>query len=99
MNSVDLSEVVVKIPKSSRSSLSTQLVDILLNAKGGEKLPSNLAKTFLYLWQKDKLEEDEGMEVLLKAALTLDTEATIKQLKESNLGEVADAIQKGPAKG
>jgi len=99
MSSVDLSEVVAKIPKSSRSSISTQLVDILLNAKGGDKLPSSLAKSFLYLWQKDKLEEDEGMEVLLRAALALDAEATLKQLKESNLGEVADVIQKAQQKG
>jgi len=99
MNSVDLSDVVAKIPKSSRSNLSTQLVDILLNAKGGDKLPSDLAKTFLYFWQKDKLEEDEGMEVLLKAALFLDAEATLKQLKESNLSEVADAIQRTQQKG
>jgi len=94
MSSVDLSEVVAKIPRSSRSSLSTQLVDILLNAKGGDKLSSSLAKSFLYLWQKDRLEEDEGMEVLLKAALALDADATLKQLRESNLSEVAESIQK-----
>ena len=99
MSSVDLSEVVAKIPRSSRSSLSTQLVDILLNAKGGDKLSSSLAKSFLYLWQKDRLEEDEGLEVLLKAALALDAEATLKQLRESNLDEVADAIQKTQQKG
>ena len=94
MSSVDLSEVVAKIPRSSRSSLSSQLVDILLNAKGGDKLSSSLAKSFLYLWQKDRLEEDEGMEVLLKAALALDADATLKQLRESNLSEVAESIQK-----
>jgi len=99
MSSVDVSEVVARIPRSSRGSLSTQLVDILLNAKGGDKLSSSLAKSFLYLWQKNRLEEDEGMEVLLKAALALDVEATLKQLKESNLSEVADAIQKAQQKG
>jgi|YelNatPaOPRAMG01_1025707.scaffolds.fasta_scaffold27113_3 hypothetical protein len=99
MSSVDLSEVVAKIPRSIRSSLSTQLVDILLNAKGGDKLSSSLAKSFLYLWQKDRLAEDEGMDVLLKAALSLDAEATLKQLSESNLSEVADAIQKLSKKG
>ncbi len=99
MSNADLSEVVAKIPKSSRSSLSTQLTDILLNAKGGDKLPSSLAKSFLYLWQKGRLEEDEGMEVLLKAALALDAEATLKQLRESGLSEVAEAIQKAQQKG
>jgi hypothetical protein len=94
MSNVDLSEVVAKIPKSIRSSLATQLTDILLNAKGGDKLPSSLAKSFLYLWQKDRLEEDEGIDVLLKAATALDAEATLKQLRESGLSEVADLIQK-----
>jgi hypothetical protein len=93
MNGLNLFGVVAKIPRSSRSSLSTQLIDILLNAKGGDKLPSGLAKNFLYLWQKNRLEEDEGMKVLLEATLFLDAEATLKQLKDSNLIEVADAIQ------
>lgn len=98
MSSVDLSVVVAKIPRSSRSILSTQLIDILLNAKGGDKLSSSVAKNFLYLWQKNRLEEDEGMAVLLEAALALDAEATLKQLKESGLSEVADAIQRAQQK-
>jgi hypothetical protein len=98
MSSVDLFDVVAKIPKNIRSSLATQLTDILLNAKGGDKLPSSLAKSFLYLWQKDRLEEAEGIEVLLKAAIALDAEATLKQLRESGLSEVADTIQKAQQK-
>jgi len=99
MSGVNLSDVVTRIPRSSRSALSTQLVDILLNAKGGDKLPSSLAKSFLYLWQKNRLEEDDGMKILLEASLALDVEATIKQLKESNLNDVANAIQMVQQKG
>ncbi|MEM2883175.1 MAG: hypothetical protein QXJ86_04490 [Nitrososphaerales archaeon] len=94
MSNVNLAEVASRIPKSSRSILSTQLIDILLNAKGGEKLPSNLVKNFLYLWYKDALEEDEGVKILLEASLTLDLEATVNKLKELNLSEAAEAVQK-----
>ncbi|MFN3622151.1 MAG: hypothetical protein ACK4TI_04590 [Nitrososphaerales archaeon] len=98
MSNVNLADVAAGIPKDIRGVLSTQLIDILLNAKGGDKLPSNLAKNFLYLWHKNALEEDEGVKVLLEAALTLDPEATLNKLKELNLGEVAEAAQKSVQK-
>ncbi len=98
MSSVNLLDVAAQIPKSIRSALSTQLIDILLNAKGGDKLPSSLAKSFLYLWQKDEIEGDEGVKVLLEAALTLDSEAAVNKLKELNL-EAYETIRKAMQKG
>lgn len=98
MSGGDLAEVASGIPKDVRRILSTQLIDILLNAKGGDKLPSSLAKSFLYLWQKDALEADEGVKVLLEAALTLDSEATVNKLKELHLNEAAESLQKATQK-
>lgn len=94
MSSVNLADIAAGIPKNIRNVLSTELTDILLNAKGGDKLPASLARSFLYLWQRNMLEENEGIKVLLEAALTLDAEATTKKLKELNLSEAAVAIEK-----
>ncbi len=99
MSGLNLPNHVVKIPQASRAHLSIRLVDILLNAKGADKVPSRLAKSFLYLWQKDRLTEDEGLSVLLEAAILLDADSTIKELRELGLAEVADSIQEAGQKG
>ena len=56
-------EAIREIPGEIRGELATRLVDLLLEAKEGVKLPSSKAKRLLQLWSLGELlEGDEGVD-------------------------------------
>lgn len=58
------------------------MVDFVLNSKNAKKIPSGLAKTILYYWQRDQLKTSTGVERLLEAALVVEPETTLAFLQE-----------------
>jgi len=48
-------EFVKSIPATMRELLAERLVDVMLEAKDGSRVPSSLAKTILFYWQREQL--------------------------------------------
>jgi hypothetical protein len=76
-----------------RRATSDKLVDILLSSKNDDKMPSDLAKMFLYQWQQGFLTSQLGLSILLKAATLLEREKTIKVLNELQLNRIVAKIK------
>jgi hypothetical protein len=74
-------ELVKEIPTSKHKELFERLLDALLEAKEGGRVPSSLAKTILYYAQREQLEIEAGLTSLLEALTIADPEgvAAIKE--------------------
>jgi hypothetical protein len=83
-----MEKVARKIPESLWSVASEKLVDIALNSANADKMPSDLAKTILYYWQRDQLATEIGLQRLLEAAMLLEPEKTIITMEEIGLSEI-----------
>jgi hypothetical protein len=88
-----LEKIVRKIPSSSWEATSEKLIDIVLNSPNSSKMPSGLAKTILYYWQRDQLATEIGLQRLLEASTHIDPERTIEVLKELGLQEVVAVLE------
>lgn len=86
-------ELVKQIPRPMYEMLSEKLLDALLEAKGGDKVPSSLAKTILYYAQRDRLASDAGLINLLKALVLADPESAATVLDEFGLEDVKLALR------
>jgi hypothetical protein len=64
---MDKREMVKSIPKPLKRVISDKLIDVMLEAKDGSKVPSSLAKTILSYWQRDQLASEAGLINLLQA--------------------------------
>ncbi len=82
-------EALGEIAGEIRGELAAKLIDLLLEAKEGAKLPSSEAKRLLQLWSLGKLlEGDEGLKLLLEGAATVDPEGLRGLLEEYGLEKV-----------
>jgi len=90
---LDYDRLVSFIPAAKREMLSDKLVDVILASKNDEKMPSRLANTMLQYWQRDVLESESGMAVLLEAAITLEPEKAIGALNELQVRDAAELIK------
>jgi hypothetical protein len=88
-----LEKIVRKIPSSSWEATSEKLIDIVLNSPNAARMPSGLAKTILYYWQRDQLATEIGIQRLLEASTHIDLEKTIEVLKELGLQEVVAVLE------
>ena len=88
-----LEKIVRKIPSSSWEVTSERLIDIVLNSPNANKMPSGLAKTILYYWQRDQLATEVGLQRLLEASMIVDSEKTIDVLKELGLQELVTVLE------
>jgi len=88
-----LEKIARRIPSSSWEVTSERLIDIVLNSKHANKMPSGLAKTILYYWQRDQLASEIGLQRLLEASLHIDPEKTIEALKELGLQELVTVLE------
>ena len=77
---------------NGRKSASKKLVDMVLESSNAEKLPSDLAKTILYYWQRDQLATEAGLQRLLEAATALEPKKTIHPVPRlaTTLEEILD---------
>ncbi|MDH5450507.1 MAG: hypothetical protein OEX77_06365 [Candidatus Bathyarchaeota archaeon] len=83
-----LERIARKVPTSLWTILSEELIDITLNSTNAEKLPSDLAKTILYYWQRDQLATEVGLQRLLEATMLLEPEKTIELMDSLGMPEL-----------
>jgi hypothetical protein len=88
-----LEKIVRKIPSSYWEETSEKLIDIVLNSPNANKMPSGLAKTILYYWQRDQLATEIGLQRLLEASMIVDPEKTVDVLKESGFQELVAVLE------
>jgi len=86
--------VVRKIPESLWRTASERIIDMILNSSNADNMPSDLAKTILYYWQRDQLATEVGLQKLLDAALRLEPEKTISFMEELGLPEVVVTLRR-----
>ncbi len=86
-------DIVSKIPSSTWEVTSERLIDIVLNSKNAKKMPSGLAKTILYYWQRDQLASEIGLQRLLEASMHIDPDKTAETLKELGLQELTVLLE------
>lgn len=83
-----LEKIARKVPVSLWNVASEKLIDIILNSPNASKMPSDLAKTILYYWQRDQLATEVGLQRLLEASMILESEKTISLMEELGLPEI-----------
>jgi len=93
MIAMSIDEIIKQLPAASWNAISEKLADIILNSKSGDKMPSDLAKTILYHWQKDQLATETGLQKLLKAAVMLEPEKTTKIFEELDLAQISMVLK------
>ena len=81
-------DLVKRIPRPLYSQLSEKLMDALLEAKEGEKVPSSITKAILFYWQRDKLASQAGLVNLFEALTTINMPKAESILDEFGLEEV-----------
>ena len=85
-------ELVRSIPKPMRESLSEKFMDLLLEAKEADAVPSSVAKTILYYWQRDQLASEAGLTTLFKTVVEADPEKALGIIDDFGLEEIKLAI-------
>ncbi|UCH57861.1 MAG: hypothetical protein JSV18_02865 [Candidatus Bathyarchaeota archaeon] len=85
-------ELVKTIPRTMREVLSNKLMDVLLEAKAGDAVPSSVAKTLLYYWQRDQLASEAGLTALLRAVVEADPVRSAAVIGDFGLEEIKLAI-------
>ncbi len=88
-----LEKIARNIPASLWNEASEKLVDIVLNSPNASKMPSDLAKTILYYWQRDQLATEVGLQRLLEAAMILEPEKTVSLMEELGLPEIVAMLR------
>jgi hypothetical protein len=84
-----MEKIARDIPASLRIAAFEKLIDIVLNSPNASKMPSDLAKTILYYWQRDQLVTEVGLQRLLEASMILEPEKTIGSIEELGMSDVA----------
>jgi len=80
-----LEKIARKIPASLMNVASEKLIDLVLNSPNASKMPSDLAKTILYYWQRDQLATEVGLQRILEVSMILEPEKTISLMEELGL--------------
>ncbi|KPV64817.1 MAG: hypothetical protein AOA65_0784 [Candidatus Bathyarchaeota archaeon BA1] len=75
-------KVIKTVPVERREMLSDKLIDLVLLSKNDDKMPSGLANTILYHWQRNLLANDVGLAALFEAAVLLEPDKTIEVLEQ-----------------
>ena len=82
-----------RIPSSLHGDLSKKLIEIVLDTKDKNAIPTELAKKIIYLWRQDQLATKTGIEALIEGAIKVDSSMTFQLLDELGLQEVSIALQ------
>jgi len=90
---MSLGDIVGTVPVSLYGITSKKLIEIVLATEKTDKIPTPLAKSILYLWQRDQLENEVGIKKLLEAATYVEPEKTIAFFREIGLQEVVVALK------
>jgi len=95
---MDYGKLVESVAIQKWSVLFDKLIDLILTSKNDDKMPSQLANTLLSHWQKDVLNTQTGLTVLLEAAVLLEPEKTVAALTELQLTNVAEQLKEALVK-
>ena len=90
---MEYAKLVGSIPAEKREMLSNKLIDFVLTSKNDEKMPSQLANTFLNFWQQNLLKTENGLTALLEAALLLEPEKTVTLFNELQMTNITEQIK------
>jgi hypothetical protein len=90
---MSLEKIARNIPASLWNEASEKLVDMVLNSQNASKMPSDLAKTILYYWQRDQLATEVGLQRLLEASMMLEPEKTISVMEELGLPQIVAMLK------
>jgi len=90
---MEYAKIIGLIPIEKREMLSDKLVDFILTSKNDEKMPSQLANILLHFWQQNLLKTENGLSVLLEAALLLEPEKTVNVFNELQMTKIAEQIK------
>ena len=86
-------ELVKSIPKTMRDLLAERLIDVMLEAKDGSRVPSSLAKTILFYWQRDQLSSEAGLTNLLEGVSYADPDKAFSVMEGLGLEELKVAFR------
>jgi hypothetical protein len=75
-----------------RKLLSEKFMDVLLEAQDADAVPSSVAKTILYYWQRDQLASEAGLNTVLKAVIEADPVKAVAIIDDLGLSELKLAI-------
>ena len=91
----DMSEkdLVRMIPVSLYGTISKRLIEIVLETEKTGSIPTSLAKSILYLWQRDQLENETGIEKLLEAAMLVEPDKTVAFFQEVGLQDLVITLK------
>ena len=78
-------EFVKSIPATMRELLAERLIDVMLEAKDGSRVPSSLAKTILFYWQREQLASEAGLTNLLEAVSYADPDRAFTVMERLGL--------------
>jgi hypothetical protein len=90
---MEYAKLIGMTPIEKRDALSDKLVDFILTSKNDEKMPSQLANTLLYFWQQNLLKTENGLAILLEAALLLEPEKTVNVFGVLQMTNIAEQIK------
>jgi len=88
-----MEKIARRIPTSLWDIASEKLIDITLNSSNASRMPSDLAKTILYYWQRDQLATEIGLQRLLEASMILEPEKTIRVMGDLGLPEIVTLLE------
>lgn len=90
---VELAELVSRVDLKVREKLVEDLIDAILETKNPEAMPQEYARGVLQLWRRGKLESNNGLKLLLKAALSVEPAKTAEIFEKYGYKEMADYIR------
>jgi len=88
-----MEKIARKIPESLWGETSEKLIDVILNSPNASQMPSDLAKTILYYWQREQLATEVGLQRLLEGSMILDSEKTVSLMRELGLPEIVEMLK------
>ena len=78
-------DLVKRIPRPMYQLLSEKLLDALLEAKEGEKVPNAQARAILFYMQRDQLASKAGLANLLEALVKINLPKAQSILEEAGV--------------
>jgi hypothetical protein len=81
-------ELAKSIPATMRELLAERLMDVMLEAKDGSRVPSSIAKTILFYWQREQLASEAGLTNLLEAASYADPDRALTVMEGLGMEEL-----------
>lgn len=90
---VELAELISRVDPKVREALVEDIIDAVLETENADAMPAEYARAVLQLWRRGKLETNNGLKALFKAALSVEPEKTAKVCEKHGCKELADYIR------